>query len=500
MRALTLITILLVYKYPTECSSYYRTKRAQILHDEDKLTLGGNINLTQQETKVNNCLMKHKYEELDYAFEHPEYFNFSYHFFKYKDGIRNSKVYRIIKDIPKGAALHLHDVGLLGPDYLLNVTYMDGLYVCFDNNKVLLKFSNKVPDANCNWKPMRDVRRMSNNVRKFDAELRKHFTMVVDDPAHVYPCIKNTWTAFMNYFNTIFPMVTYRPVWEQYFYDVLKRFREDNIMYVEVRTILPPLYELDGTTYDPVVTAKAYKKIANRFVRDHPDFIGAKVIYAPPRNVDTNALSLYLQNAKRVKAEVLDFFAGFDLVGQEDIGKPLLDFVPQLTAAAGELTYFFHAGETDWYGTSTDENLIDAILLGAKRIGHAYALPKHPLLIKEVLIRDIGLEINVISNAVLSLVQDVRNHPLASFFAHGLPVVISSDDPGAWEADPLSDDFYVAFMGVASKSSDLRLLKQLALNSLKYSALEGDAKTKAIEKFNVKWNDFVNNFQCSSYN
>jgi len=65
-----------------------------------------------------------------------------------------------------------------------------------------------------------------------------------------------------------------------------------------------------------------------------------------------------------------DFLAGFDLVGQEDKGKPLSEFTNKLNAINPAIQYFFHAGETKWNGVSTDLNLFDAILLNAKRIGH----------------------------------------------------------------------------------------------------------------------------------
>ncbi|CAH0713585.1 unnamed protein product, partial [Brenthis ino] len=478
----------------------YKVKRAKILRDEALLSVGGNLRLSDKETTVNDCLMQHKFREVDYGFNNPQFYNLSRHFFSYKDKLRFSKVYQIINDMPKGAALHIHDMGILGPDYMVDLTYSDDLYMCYDKKDIRFKFANKIPNFPCgsSWQLVSEIRKISNRT-KFDAELRSHFTMCVNNPDTSYPSIKESWGVFMNYFRRASQILTFRPVWEQYFYEVLQQFRKSNVMYLEIRSILPNLYELDGTEYDPIITAKTYKKIIQKFKKDHPDFIGAKLIYAPSRKIERFTLDEYLRLARAIKADMPDIFAGFDLVGQEDPGNPLIEFIPQLTAASKDLNFFFHAGETNWYGTLTDENLIDAILLGAKRIGHAYALPKHPILLKEVIEKDIAVEVNVISNSVLSLVRDVRNHPLSILLAHGAPVVLSSDDPGIWEADLLSDDFYVAFVGVASRLSDLSLLKQLAINSLKYSALDENAKANALTKFSIQWTKFIDNFNCSKY-
>ncbi|CAB0027938.1 unnamed protein product [Trichogramma brassicae] len=137
-----------------------------------------------------------------------------------------------------------------------------------------------------------------------------------------------------------------------------------------------------------------------------------------------------------------------------------------------ETNFFFHAGETNWYGRQPDHNLYDAIVLNTKRIGHGFALIKHPKLMEIVKEKKIVVEVSPISNQVLKLVGDMRNHPAAHFFATNLPVVITSDDPSLWGAKGLSYDFYEA---------DLRALKQLALNSIKYSSLDKHEKLKAFK-------------------
>ena len=47
-----------------------------------------------------------------------------------------------------------------------------------------------------------------------------------------------------------------------------------------------------------------------------------------------------------------------------------------------------------------DDNLLDAVLLNTSRIGHGYALPKHPQVMSIVKANSIAVEINPISNQV----------------------------------------------------------------------------------------------------
>lgn len=495
---IAVLSVLLAVKSETLDDVY--KEREELLKKGLNLVVGNDIVLSDSEIIVNDLIMDLKHKELDEGFNYPQYFNMSRHFFEYKDEVKNTELYRLIQEMPKGAVLHAHDTGMLSPEYVLNITYMNDLYVCFVEDDVNFLFSKQLPTEACRtkWQPMRDARYSSGNVNKFDKSLRNHFTLVVDNPSETYPHINAAWGKFQQYFITTSPLMSYKPVWEQYYYDTLKALREENIMYLELRSVLPELYDLEGNTYDSVATAEIYKKVTDEFMQDYPDFLGAKIIYAPLRLADTETVKKYIEIAREIKKKLPNILAGFDLVGQEDLGLPTKEFLPELVEASSELNYFFHAGETNWYGSSSDENLVDAIVLNSKRIGHAFALIKHPLLLEEVKKREIAIEVNVISNNVLKLVEDVRNHPLAAFLAQDLPVVLSSDDPGIWEADIISHDFYVAFVAVASRHADLRLLKKLALNSLYYSTYPN--KDKLVYEFEFRWTKFIDTVVKSKLN
>lgn len=134
---------------------------------------------------------------------------------------------------------------------------------------------------------------------------------------------------------------------------------------------------------------------------------------------------------------------------------------------------------------------MDAVLLGTKRIGHGYSIVKHPKVVEAVKANGIAIEVNPISNQVLGLVDDYRNHPASVLLAENVPIVISSDDPSFWGTAPLSHDFYMAFLGIASQKSDLRVLKKFAMNSIRYSAMDDTEKEAAFAKWQLQWDKFI---------
>lgn len=135
--------------------------------------------------------------------------------------------------------------------------------------------------------------------------------------------------------------------------------------------------------------------------------------------------------------------------------------------------------------------MLDALLLNTTRIGHAFALVKHPILMNAVKARQIAVELNPISNQVLHLVSDMRNHPGAQYLALDVPVVVCNDDPGFWNAKGLSYDFYYAIMSMAPNNAGIRVLKTLVFNSIRYSALTEKEQQRAYQLLEHSWARFM---------
>lgn len=403
--------------------------------------------------------------------------------------IEKSKVFKLIQKLPKGASLHSHDTGIASEDYVYSLTFRENLYACKSGGLLQFKFfkNSHSVDNTCEWKSVKEWRQTSPG---FDTYLMSQLTLTVENPAERYPDLDAVWKEFLNRFSVVHGLVTYKPIFVEYFYQVLKELHDDNVQYLEMRGLLPEVYDLEGKIYGPEEVTGLYVEALNKFKADYPKFHGARLIYAPTRFANNSTMDVYLNVLKGIQGKYQDFVAGFDLVGQEDKGRPLVDFIPQLLEIKNTTRFFFHAGETNWEG-DTDMNLFDAVLLNTTRIGHGYAIVKHPEVYQVAKERKIAVEISPISNQVLKLVDDYRNHPAAALIADGFPVVIACDDPSFWDSKALSYDWYIAFMAFGSRDSDLRLLKQLAINSILYSSLEDDERSGLLNEWEKRWDQFL---------
>jgi aminodeoxyfutalosine deaminase len=121
-------------------------------------------------------------------------------------------------------------------------------------------------------------------------------------------------------------------------------------------------------------------------------------------------------------------------IGGDELSVPTKAFRPAYDRAAEiGLHRLMHAGEV-----GGPENISEAIeLLGVERIGHGIAAINDPDLMDLLAARRIPLEICPGSNMktgalVLQLrrtTAKIEDHPLPKLLRHGIPVVLSSDDP-----------------------------------------------------------------------
>lgn len=494
-RPLAVMACLFLYSLTGGLSIPDPRLRDALIHQEISSQTGGQIVLTDAEQRLDELLFKMKQKEVE-----REDFPPSMHFFKAKPLIRNSPIFSVLQKMPKGGALHVHDFSMASVEWLVkNGTYRPHCYMCFtDKQSVRFIFSSQLPKAlpQCSpWMLLEKLRAEMVNTTDLDNSIMGNLTIFTDqDPETMYPSQDFVWDRFERAFLALWGLVTYAPVFRDYYYQGLTEFYMDNVMYLELRALLPEIYELDGSTHDTAWTLKTYQEVTRQFTADHPDFFGARIIFTVNRRVNISVMTEIVKKAMELQRRFPDIMAGFDLVGREDSGRSLWDFRDALSIPQEQgvtLSFFFHAGETNLEGTEVDQNMLDALLFNTSRIGHGFALTRHPVAKGLSRKKDVAVEVCPISNQVLKLVKDLRNHPAAALMSENHPLVISSDDPAMFGASGLSYDFYEAFVGFGGLRSNVGSLKQLAMNSIRYSSLTPKQQAKALALWQTRWDKFV---------
>ncbi|XP_073337108.1 adenosine deaminase 2-A [Pagrus major] len=469
-------------------------KRELLMREETFRQTGGGVALTAAEQKLDAYLHGLKEKEMAAAQFPP-----AMHFFKAKPLIEKSPIFKLLQKMPKGGALHMHSSSLVSVDWLVkNVTYRPHCYICFTwDNSVRFLFSDRQPFPRWDcfyWQLLETLRAKIGDAAGFDNSLMQHLTLVTVDPDGEYPSQDVVWERFEKVFIATAGLITHAPVLKEYLYKGLAELHLDNIMYLELRSGLSRTYELDGTVHDKAWILKTFQEVTKKFKADHPDFLGARIIISEHRALGVPAVKAAVKEAIQLQKDFPDVVAGFDLVGREDSGRNLWYFREALSLPADlgvSLPYFFHAGETDNEGTDVDQNILDALLFNTTRIGHGYALAHHPLAKEISRKRNVAVELCPISNQVLKLVSDLRNHPAAVLMSEGHPMVISSDDPSLFGSTGLSYDFYEAFVGIGGLKANLGTLKELAVNSIRYSSLPAHLKETGYAVWKKKWDAFI---------
>ena len=293
------------------------------------------------------------------------------------------------------------------------------------------------------------------------------------------------WARFQSMFLVFRDVSFYEPIFREFCRRIFRQLHEDGIKYADLRIafLLDQRPRNEGEMRDYAHQVGIFKEEVEAFKasEEGKGFWGARIIWTALRFQARQQIEENMKECVEMKKLFPDIIAGYDLVGQEELGRTLHDMLPELLwfrkyckEQNVDLPFFFHAGEVRGDGDEHDENLFDAILLGTKRIGHGFSVYKHPHLMELLRDNKICLEVCPVSNEVLRLTASIVSHPLPSFMAHGVPVALSNDDPGILGQGTagMSHDFWQVLHGF--ENAGLEALGDLAETSVLYAAFEDD--------------------------
>ncbi|THD00041.1 hypothetical protein EYZ11_000493 [Aspergillus tanneri] len=383
-----------------------------------------------------------------------------------KDTIQKTQLWRIVKRLPKGALLHAHIDGMVDMGWLIETGLnTPGIHIKSDTpltspdrfREALIEFTY-LPEPS--QAAMIDIFSPSYTpgetmpltraaeICPYGGQdglvslLVSRVTFSMDDCLRHHEGIDKIWSRFESIFQILGGLTFYEPIFRQFVHRMCAEALADNIRWIDLRVVfLAPFQLANGTAGGFLDLLRVFEEELTRFQcsESGASFWGVRIIWTCHRRQDDEFIRRDMENCLAAKAQFPHLIAGYDLVGQEGLGRTLeehlsslLWFRQECKNRGLELPFFFHAGEVRGDGDCHDLNLLDAVLLGTKRIGHGYSLFQHPLIINEVRSRDICVEVCPISNELLRLNGSASSHPVPALLANGVAVALSSDTPGVF--------------------------------------------------------------------
>lgn len=427
-----------------------------------------------------------------------------------KGRMEKTALWKIVQRMPKGSLLHAHldamfDVGCLidqvfatpgihmsAPQPLATATDHEEAPFSFQYSSRSISESENVPAIwSTSYKPstLIDIHKAASSFPNggesgFREWLRKRCVIQPEHSYYHHHGVDAIWEIFMRTFPIINSMLNYEPIFRKCLQRLLTQLAADGIRYVDFRVAFVNEYRREGSDSpepDFFQFCRMFQEEIERFkgTEQGNRFYGARIIWTTGRFFSNKEILDSMKECIKSKQAYPDLICGFDVVGQEDAGRPLVDLVPILfwfrkrcVEEEVDIPFFFHAGECLGDGDATDHNLFDAILLGTRRIGHGFSLYKHPLLIDMVKQKKILVECCPISNEILRLASSIKAHPLPALLSRGVSVSLCNDDPAilGHGKNGLTHDFWQTLQGL--ENMGLTGLAMMAENSIRWSCYE----------------------------
>ncbi|KAL2867287.1 uncharacterized protein BJX67DRAFT_81595 [Aspergillus lucknowensis] len=435
-----------------------------------------------------------------------------------RDRMEKTSLWEIIASMPKGCLLHAHMEAMIDIYWLIDQALeIPGFFI-----------SSPVPlcPGDSEWSEQFEFHyrpgaqgQSSANIWQSDYTPNLHVPIV--DAARTYPGgvaafkawaiskmsineeealehhhgIADIWRKFTSCFRSIAGLFFTEPIFRRCVPRLLQQLHDDGIKYVELRLALfsgQPFYREGSAVPEPdfVYFFECFQEELYSYTSSPQGsgFWGARLIWTAIRAFDDGLIKESMAQCMKLKEAFPSVIAGFDFVGQEDRGRPLVDLLPlckwfekECADKNLQIPFFFHAGECLGDGDSTDSNIVDAILLNSRRIGHGFSLYKHPLLIDLVKRKNILIEMCPISHEILRLTSNILMHPMPALQARGVAVSLNNDDPVVLGhgLNGLSHDFYQVL--AAFENTGLAGIATMAEDSIRWAAFEDQTDSEWLQ-------------------
>jgi adenosine deaminase CECR1 len=454
-------------------------KRESIILETEKSNRSSRLKLSEKELRASLVLEKLKDE-----IHNDKSINLMDNLYDNFPKLETTNLFKALKGMPKGVLQHVHFPAAMSFEAFLKAfTFNEKIYYSVDEKSFKL-----FPDGNpeTGYRSVTELRAVEGD----EAIVRIMKDLIIFTHKEMFD--HNVEKIFSNFDSRFMKMgdpFFFTPVLKSLMEEFYNEMVEDGIDAVEIRNIFGFMINDNQERATVEEEIDFFKELQqNMASREQPlevNYIHTGVKDKQLTNDDLKKWIDFYRVALEKKESEL--FVGFDMVsyeGKTSLGDMAKEFFA-LKREHPETNLILHAGEDV---LKLSKNIIDAILLGSKRIGHGLAIVKNPAFVQLARKHDVCVEINPISNYMLGFFRDPFNHPLRTLINSGIACTINSDDFMFWNCSPLTMDFLVATI---FSDLSLREIKYLIYNSIQYSFFNTTKKFTLRKRFEAKWEKFV---------
>jgi adenosine deaminase len=176
--------------------------------------------------------------------------------------------------------------------------------------------------------------------------------------------------------------------------------------------------------------------------------------------------------ARQVVANPSYITVGFGMGGDEAAWPPAQFADAFNHVAASGLPCTVHAGE--WAGPDRIREALET--LPVQRLGHGVRAIEDPSLVKDIVARDVTLEVCPGSNVATGLYKSLSDHPIRNLMSAGVNVTLNSDDP-PYFATTVGNEYDKAESVIGLSPDQLRRITKAAITA---SFAEPDIKARLL--------------------
>ncbi|WP_066899437.1 adenosine deaminase [Streptobacillus notomytis] len=277
---------------------------------------------------------------------------------------------------------------------------------------------------------------------------------------------------YLNCFDVVLEVLQSKENLTEAAYSVVKEVYKENVKYIEIR-FAPLLHIRKGLSIKEVVLA------VSEGIRKAQQEVDVKV------NILICALRHHkaeLNNNLLEEVYKLNIIAGFDFAGDEKNYSNSVIKETAIKVKEKNLKLTLHAGEC-----GCAQSVVEAIHLGATRIGHGVAIKDDVEAMKYVVNSDVLLEICPTSNIQTDAIDTIEEYPFRIFMENGVKCCINTDNRTVSNTT-LTDEYMLLnkYFGLTYEE-----MKKLNINAINFSFADEDVKENILENILEAYKEYM---------